>query len=223
MPESSTEPTKMCKVCYLKISTQQFISFKRCGHSFCRECVKQVFEMNIAASKTNIQCLRCSAQVSPYEVMSVVGHELFQKYLDFSLRRYLACLPTVRYCPAPDCTYAYILENVSHCEEKYFVCARDDCGKEYCYECKRPWHPMKTCEESQAEIAVNIPEDAIPPEALNRMNAKKCPVCRATIEKMADGSCNQVHCVCCGEDFCWLCGKKVTEMHYLRYIHVQKI
>lgn len=207
---------KLCRVCYISGPPNQFVTLRRCGHTFCRACVKTLFEINISESKTDIQCLKCVIPVTAREVESIVSRQHFQKYLDFSLRRYLACTPNVRTCPAPDCTYAYILEKVSQCEVKHFVCAREDCGREYCYDCKRPWHDGRTCEEARSEVAISMPEDAIPVDTLSKMNAKQCPVCRSTIEKMADGSCNQVHCVCCGSDFCWLCGRKITEMHYLR-------
>ena len=215
----ATSTNKVCKVCYGDKPSEQFISFSKCGHSFCTTCAKYVFQMNITESNTAIQCLRCSMEILPYEVKLIVDDQHFQKYLDFSLRRYLAHIPNARYCPAPNCTYAYILENVSGCDDGHFVCAREGCGKEFCYECKRPWHPEKSCQQAKAEVAIDMPEDVLPDDILNTLNTKQCPLCKATIEKMADGSCNQVHCVYCGIDFCWLCGKRITEMHYLRYIY----
>ena len=45
---------------------------------------------------------------------------------------------------------------------------------------------------------------------------KSCPRCGAFIIKMDDGSCNHMTCVVCGAQFCWLCMKEVSDLHYLR-------
>ena len=52
-------------------------------------------------------------------------------------------------------------------------------------------------------------------EFLNRFNMKRCPSCRILIIKIEDGSCNHMTCSVCGTQFCWLCIKKTSELHYL--------
>lgn len=49
---------------------------------------------------------------------------------------------------------------------------------------------------------------------------KPCPRCGAYIIKMNDGSCNHMTCAVCGCEFCWLCMKEISDLHYLRYSHV---
>lgn len=46
---------------------------------------------------------------------------------------------------------------------------------------------------------------------------KPCPRCGAYIIKMNDGSCNHMTCAVCGCEFCWLCMKEISDLHYLRY------
>ena len=46
---------------------------------------------------------------------------------------------------------------------------------------------------------------------------KPCPRCGAFIIKMDDGSCNHMTCAVCGAEFCWLCMKEISDLHYLRY------
>ena len=46
---------------------------------------------------------------------------------------------------------------------------------------------------------------------------KPCPRCSAFIVKMDDGSCNHMTCAVCGAEFCWLCMKEISDLHYLRY------
>lgn len=45
---------------------------------------------------------------------------------------------------------------------------------------------------------------------------KPCPRCGAFIVKMDDGSCNHMTCAICGAEFCWLCMKEISDLHYLR-------
>ncbi|XP_014681179.1 PREDICTED: E3 ubiquitin-protein ligase RNF19A-like [Priapulus caudatus] len=42
-----------------------------------------------------------------------------------------------------------------------------------------------------------------------------CPQCQAYIMKMDDGSCNHMTCAVCGSEFCWLCMKEISDLHYL--------
>ena len=44
---------------------------------------------------------------------------------------------------------------------------------------------------------------------------KQCPKCQALIVKMDDGSCNHITCPVCGCEFCWLCMKEISDLHYL--------
>ena len=44
---------------------------------------------------------------------------------------------------------------------------------------------------------------------------RPCPRCRTFIAKQNDGSCNHMTCGCCGADFCWLCLREVSDLHYL--------
>ena len=46
---------------------------------------------------------------------------------------------------------------------------------------------------------------------------KSCPRCSASIIKMDDGSCNHITCAVCGSEFCWLCMREISDLHYLRY------
>lgn len=44
---------------------------------------------------------------------------------------------------------------------------------------------------------------------------KPCPRCQVLIVKMDDGSCNHMVCAVCGSEFCWLCMKEISDLHYL--------
>lgn len=44
---------------------------------------------------------------------------------------------------------------------------------------------------------------------------KACPRCHTYIVKMDDGSCNHMVCAMCSAEFCWLCLKEISDLHYL--------
>lgn len=52
---------------------------------------------------------------------------------------------------------------------------------------------------------------------------KPCPRCQVLIVKMDDGSCNHMTCAVCGAEFCWLCMKEISDLHYLRYCTLNEL
>ena len=218
----SNSSFSVCEVCLSHKPSEDFIHFSSCGHTFCLQCVKQVFEADIARSKVDLECLRCAVGVSQDEVKNVVDVNTYEKYLSFSLRRYLAIHhQNVCHCLAPDCPFACINSTPdvpSQWEERnHFVCRREECCSEFCNSCKMSWHSGQSCEEFASK---NTSKDSngdtkVPTTSIG---AKNCPSCGVAIEKQSDGSCNQVICTMCRTSFCWLCGKRVTEMHYLRLV-----
>ena len=51
------------------------------------------------------------------------------------------------------------------------------------------------------------------------VDIKPCPRCSAFITKLDDGSCNHMTCTMCAAEFCWLCMKEISDLHYLRLVH----
>ncbi|XP_040603199.1 E3 ubiquitin-protein ligase RNF19B [Mesocricetus auratus] len=141
------------------------------------------------------------------------------KYEEFMLRRYLASDPDCRWCPAPDCGYAVIAYGCASCPK--LTCEREGCQTEFCYHCKQIWHPNQTCDMARQQRAqtlrvrtkhtsgLSYGQDSGPDDI------KPCPRCSAYIIKMNDGSCNHMTCAVCGCEFCWLCMKEISDLHYL--------
>ena len=55
----------------------------------------------------------------------------------------------------------------------------------------------------------------VPSTSGQTSEVKVCPRCNTLIVKMDDGSCNHMTCPVCGAEFCWLCMKEISDLHYL--------
>uniref|UniRef100_A0A7N5P2U0 RBR-type E3 ubiquitin transferase n=1 Tax=Ailuropoda melanoleuca TaxID=9646 RepID=A0A7N5P2U0_AILME len=141
------------------------------------------------------------------------------KYEEFMLRRYLASDPDCRWCPAPDCGYAVIAYGCASCPK--LTCEREGCQTEFCYHCKQIWHPNQTCDMARQQRAQTLRVRTKHTSGLSYGqesgpdDIKPCPRCSAYIIKMNDGSCNHMTCAVCGCEFCWLCMKEISDLHYL--------
>ena len=138
-----------CQVCLLPSSPYSFVTFDKCGHSFCCTCVRTTYDSHVKDGKVSLTCLQCSQEATPIIIKDNLSPELYHKYLDYTLRQYLALEPNVRQCTAPDCPFAYIIDNPSNCEDDHFVCKRAGCDTEYCVKCKGAWHEGISCKKAR--------------------------------------------------------------------------
>ena len=219
------EGSRLCEICVIEKSTDSFVTFSNCGHSFCSDCVRRAFQYKVSETRVKLQCLQCSGTVTKRELQQICDGELYQRYLDACLNRHLATTPNVRYCPAPDCPFACIDTStpVSHTvAEEHFVCHRDECGREFCNTCRQPWHEGKTCQQVHDELPHDMQQITDEIERIEveiKKKTKECPRCHNKIEKMK-GTCNMVTCWYCDLNFCWLCGREINDWHFFRYVPV---
>ena len=151
-PNMSAESVVCCTVCALEVYWKDFVTFSQCGHSFCKVCVQTHFYNVVTRGSCKLTCLMCPTPATEPEVMGNLEVEMYQRYLEHALRRYLALhFTNVRRCIAPDCPFLYILENPSCCTDEHFVCQNLYCGIDFCYICKSPWHEGMNC--SKAKMA----------------------------------------------------------------------
>ena len=112
-------------------------------------------------------------------------------------------------------SYAVIANGCASCPQ--LKCENPNCGMSFCYHCKDSWHPDLTCDAARSlrhktgNTTLSYSQDSI-----RREEIKPCPKCQILIVKMNDGSCNHMVCAVCGSEFCWLCMKEVSDLHYLR-------
>ncbi|XP_030605253.1 E3 ubiquitin-protein ligase RNF19A [Archocentrus centrarchus] len=211
-----------CPLCLLRHSRESFPDIMTCHHRSCIDCLRQYLRIEISESRVNISCPECSERFNPHDIRMILGDRtLMEKYEEFMLRRWLVADPDCRWCPAPDCGYAVIAFGCASCPK--ITCEREGCSTEFCYHCKQLWHPNQTCDAARQQRAQSLRLRTVRSSSLNYSqesgaaadDIKPCPRCAAYIIKMNDGSCNHMTCAVCGCEFCWLCMKEISDLHYL--------
>ncbi|CAN9504243.1 unnamed protein product [Ophioblennius macclurei] len=114
--------------------------------------------------------------------------------------------------------FAVIASGCASCPR--LLCRREGCGAEFCYHCKQAWHPNQTCDSARQQRAQSLHTHSNHSPSYTQEQGpaddiKPCPRCGAYIIKMNDGSCNHMTCAVCGCEFCWLCMKEISDLHYL--------
>nr|XP_022919326.1 E3 ubiquitin-protein ligase RNF19A-like [Onthophagus taurus]XP_022919327.1 E3 ubiquitin-protein ligase RNF19A-like [Onthophagus taurus] len=205
-----------CPLCLVVLPSTDFFEVTQCGHKACISCLQQYLRVQITESRVCMTCPECSESLHPNEIRTIVNDEaLFAKYEDFMVRRVLAVDPDTRWCPAPDCSFAVIASECASCPK--LKCERPGCNSYFCYHCKAEWHPNQTCDAARAQRSPNVRSSSITfsQDSQYRDDIKPCPRCQVLIVKMDDGSCNHMMCAVCGAEFCWLCMKEISDLHYL--------
>ena len=227
-----TNLSSLCPICFEQKSGEEMSGAAECvEHRACYDCLSRYMSQEISEGRISVSCPECPVKFHPHDIRRVLERshdrltveQLMAKYEDFTLRRVLVQETDLRYCPAPDCSYGVIASNCAGCPR--LVCQRDGCGTSFCYHCKQRWHPNMTCDESRrlhSQNAANSPSELS--ELVTRTEAlsspeeiKPCPRCKTLVSKVQDGTCNHMTCFVCGVDFCWLCMREITDLHYLRY------
>ncbi|WKY15126.1 hypothetical protein Q1695_000551 [Nippostrongylus brasiliensis] len=210
-----------CPLCCMRQPSSNFPRLLCCQHRSCRLCLMQYVEMEIMENRVEVSCPECAAHLHPTDIRNLVGGRaaLIEKYEQFSLRRYLMTECDTRWCPAPDCGYAVIASSCAACPQ--LKCGRESCGTLFCYHCKGVWHESQTCDEARRQRGTptfrttrRITSASVDIQ-LKPGDIKACPRCHTFIVKMDDGSCNHMVCAMCSVEFCWLCLKEISDLHYL--------
>ncbi|XP_065804036.1 E3 ubiquitin-protein ligase RNF19B [Labrus bergylta] len=208
-----------CPLCLVRQPAEQLPELLGCSHRSCLCCLRQYLRIEITESRVQLSCPECAERLAPQQVADILDDAaLLEKYEEFLLRRCLASDPDCRWCPAPDCGFAVIASGCASCPR--LVCRREGCGAEFCYHCKQAWHPNQTCDSARQQRAQSLHTHSNHSPSYTQEQGpaddiKPCPRCGAYIIKMNDGSCNHMTCAVCGCEFCWLCMKEISDLHYL--------
>ncbi|RWS08678.1 E3 ubiquitin-protein ligase RNF19B-like protein [Dinothrombium tinctorium] len=212
-----------CPLCLLELPVECFPELTTCSHRACFDCMQKYLKIEISESRINISCPECTEPIHPNDIRMILNDEkLMMKYESFMLRRVLMAEPDARWCPAPDCGYVVVAAGCASCPK--LKCGRPGCGTSFCYHCKQEWHPDQTCDAARAQRNHSMPFPQNPMSSsltfsrdsiTQRDDIKPCPCCKVLVIKMDDGSCNHMTCCVCGTEFCWLCMKEISDLHYL--------
>ncbi|CAF3468053.1 unnamed protein product [Rotaria sp. Silwood1] len=209
-----------CLLCYHDYSSEQFEHLTLCSHSYCRTCLKSYLKLEISEGRITLNCPHndCPERMHPCDITRILENhpDLISKYEQFMVRRVLQSISDTRWCPAPDCGFALIASGYASCPE--IQCLRPGCNTSFCYHCKATWHPNKACEDAAREkTSTKLRSGSFISlaSAQQKDEIKQCPRCQASILKMDDGSCNHMTCPICEAEFCWLCGREISDLHYL--------
>ncbi|XP_065190415.1 E3 ubiquitin-protein ligase RNF19A-like [Sycon ciliatum] len=248
---SSPATERSCPVCCAVLAADNFPAMTlACTHSTCRSCLETYFKQEIMESRTGLKCLQCENEFEAHDITRILSQsenpELVDRYLEFTLRRSLASMPDIRWCPAPDCGYGVIANNCASCPK--LTCKRPECGTTFCYLCEREWHPRETCLEAftrhlrESMPETNIAEDADKTKATttsaaasswwqrrrsrrsrqgdkaNKEEPLLVKLCPHCRAKISrhEKGCNQMHCWVCSHEFCWLCLQSDYDGHFFR-------
>ncbi|XP_055375853.1 E3 ubiquitin-protein ligase RNF19B-like [Condylostylus longicornis] len=220
--DSTGDNNFYCQICYnTPTPPNAFYTLFTCKHTACRNCLERYLKNEINESRTDIACPQCSEAMHPSDIETLLKNysDVITKYEDFMVRRFLLTDPDSRWCPAPDCSFAIIATGCASCPR--IRCQRPGCGLHFCYHCKAEWHPDQTCDAARASRqspSAQLPTGKIISPDIQHRNGddiKPCPRCQVLIVKMDDGTCNHMVCSICGSEFCWLCMKEISDLHYL--------
>jgi hypothetical protein len=215
LKESKNESMMIdCSICFEEISSNDIYIMDECDHKFCRKCLIGYITSKIKSGETDsIRCpdTKCKREMQLSELKQLVDHELLEKYDEFSLKKALSQMKNVLYCPNESCHNAMIVDDTS--VEDYILCSNESCKMKICIHCKVPYHDGINCEQYQ-HWKLNSTESEKQYKEWAEKNSKKCPQCKAGIEK--NGGCNHIKCTKCNCNFCWLCGAifNTTREHF---------
>ncbi|CAH0723553.1 unnamed protein product, partial [Brenthis ino] len=202
-----------CPLCLSTFNASSMMRLAWCSHRCCEPCLRQYLAIEIFEARVPVNCPVCHENMHPSDVRRIIDNQtLYDKYEEFSVRRALAADPDTRWCPAPDCSFAVVATGCASCPK--LTCLAPGCGASFCYHCKAAWHPTQTCDAARRSRNP-MPRPPLPLHDMELSEVKPCPRCSVFIVKEEDGSCNHMVCCVCGAEFCWLCMKEVSDLHYL--------
>ena len=191
-----------CPICMMDCEPDEGYTLS-CTHSFCAACVGQYTAIKVKDGEISQQQLvcpseDCKAPLTAFDVQGVLTHaengpELWLKFDQFRLTRYVEQEETSHHCPGAGCTYMFFVLPADRAHSR-FDCPQ--CSSAFCLRCKEKWH----------DGSCPVPEDQSMSEYMKHTQLKQCPSCKNMVEK-AEG-CNAVPCRC-GIQFCFLCGKQI--------------
>lgn len=192
----------ICQVCCASESNMETLALP-CGHRYCVNCFREYIRLKIDDSNYRLECmsLGCKIFMSPALVRRLVDDAEYQKYNRLLNQKYLDDLQYIKWCPAPNCTYAVECHGYQGSLMHVIPTVQCKCGKSFCFNCASDDHQPCVC--ALVKLWKKKCEDDSETANWISTNTKECPKCHTTIEK--NGGCNHMTCKKCRYEFCWVC------------------
>ncbi|XP_015517528.1 E3 ubiquitin-protein ligase RNF14 [Neodiprion lecontei] len=228
-----------CKICFSEISGRHCSEITKCGHIYCKDCMRQYISLRISEGKVNSICCpehKCNTEITPDLVKELVSPEIYERYERLLLKVTLDSMSDIIYCPRSSCQYPVTRDG----EDTLATCA--NCFYNFCAFCRKVYHGVAPCAMNSQEQQKLIVEYQTANHAEKKLlekkygrrqlqivvenhltnsylmdNTKPCPNCLARITKTE--GCNKMTCGYCQAHFCWLCGEHLSGPDPYEHFH----
>ncbi|KAG9413981.1 E3 ubiquitin-protein ligase rnf19b [Aphanomyces cochlioides] len=189
--------TYYCQICLEYVDIATTFTLDGCGHRFCVGCIKGYLASKIQDGLVYPKCFYldpelCNAKIEVDDIRALASDATWEKYEKFKFFKENAA--------ARECPYCHHVQVGSGTEDPMINCTA--CSQEFCFTHSNA-HPGTSCAEYEAARRA---EEKLNQAMISQIS-KPCPGCQTPVEK--SGGCNQMKCITCGVNFCWLCGKEV--------------
>ncbi|CAH9137934.1 unnamed protein product, partial [Cuscuta epithymum] len=201
--------TFICQICFDEKQMSKNFRVMGCNHSYCSDCISKYVASKLEENISLINCPNpgCKGSLEPPHCASILPRKVFDRWGD-ALCEALLSASEKFYCPFKDCSALLLDDNQNVVHSKC-----PECRRLFCARCKVPWHSNIACSEFQ-----KLHKDEREREDIQLMNLaigkqwKRCPKCRAYVERSAGCAFMICRCRC---KFCYVCGAR-TKDHFCR-------
>lgn len=203
---SSSTPTESCIVCLEDRYPDEMFVVAVCKHHCCTECMKQHASTQIEQNQVPVRCPheKCTNSLLPGECRMLLSPDMLEK---LKARMAEADIPEADrvYCPYPNCSKLISKAELQHNQQagsssssgqatKFGQVRCRACLRNFCVECKVPWHQWMSCSEYQ-ELPSDLKaaEDAKLYKLAKNLKWQRCTKCNRYIE-LTEG-CYHMTCV----------------------------
>ncbi|KAH9507284.1 hypothetical protein Btru_056825 [Bulinus truncatus] len=218
--------SNLCGICLSEINagetteSQTFLlALTSCSHWFCEECWKSrvLIELSLGRRPFEVPCPEkdCPSKLDHVTLLSVLPVSEIRKINAIKIENYVMASRLLKMCPNPTC-HRLLLKTPWGTSRRTPVIVTCECGSQVCFRCLSSPHwpaPCGGAEKYHKQLAVR--EDDVLhrllserefPEVVRR--GKKCPRCGLFI---LQSSSKKMYACSCGCQFCWPCGKRMTD------------
>ncbi|ORY40976.1 hypothetical protein BCR33DRAFT_719081 [Rhizoclosmatium globosum] len=192
-----------CPVCF---DVDCPVAQLKCAHAFCTACYARYLSGRITeeGESRRIQCpdASCSVIVDEKTVETLVDPKVFEKYKALLIKSYVDDVPSLKWCPHPNCEYAVQCKVPASSLDEIVPSVKCGDGHSFCFGCSLP-QDHQPCVCSLVKLWLKKCADDSETANWISANTKECEKCQSTIEK--NGGCNHMTCRKCKYEFCWVC------------------